>query len=87
LKLAPIDAAALDSQSKSIAMAGQHARLVDFTSDAVLVSDKFKKRTVAAILPDGPRTWFFKLSGDEPSVAVARPSFLEFLKSVRLKSS
>jgi hypothetical protein len=38
---------------------------------------------LGAIVPYGGSTWFFKLMGPGPSVAAAKPAFIEFLRSVR----
>jgi hypothetical protein len=40
-------------------------------------------RTIVAQIPRNGATWFFKLTGDAGAVSDAKPSFMEFLKSVR----
>jgi hypothetical protein len=40
-------------------------------------------RTVTGMLHKSDKSWFFKLSGDDPTVEAQKPAFLEFLKSVR----
>ena len=56
--------------------------LVDMTGQA----EGSKKRLVAAILPAQGSTWFFKMTGDKTVVAQAKPSFGEFLGSLRFDS-
>ena len=41
------------------------------------------RRMVAVIAPRAGQTWFFKLLGDEPSVAKAKDSFVQFVKSAK----
>jgi hypothetical protein len=43
-------------------------------------------RTVVAVLPRNGALWFFKMRGDSGVVASAKPTFLEFLKSVHFTS-
>jgi len=74
ISLPPISTEELSSQSVSIAMGGHPMRLIDFANDG--------KRLIAAIDHRGERTWFFKLTGEEETVATAKPAFLQFLKSV-----
>jgi len=40
-------------------------------------------RLVAAIVPHGDSTWFYKLLGDGPVVAAEKDRFLEFVKTVQ----
>jgi hypothetical protein len=41
-------------------------------------------RMLGAIVPLGDVTWFFKLTGPDALVAQEKPTFLEFLKTVRI---
>ena len=41
------------------------------------------QRIVGAMVPFGGATWFFKLMGPDAVVAQAKPSFLEFIKTVK----
>lgn len=41
-----------------------------------------KHRTIAAMIPDGERTWFFKLDGKEAAVEAHKQEFEQFLRSV-----
>lgn len=44
-------------------------------------------RTLTAVQHRGDRSWFFKLSGDDATVAAQKPAFLEFLKSLRFSDT
>jgi hypothetical protein len=44
-------------------------------------------RTLTAVQHRDDRSWFFKLSGDDATVAAQKPVFLEFLKSLRFNAS
>jgi hypothetical protein len=44
-------------------------------------------RTLTAVQHRGDRSWFFKLSGDDQTVAAQKPVFLEFLKSLRFNDA
>jgi hypothetical protein len=50
--------------------------------DAIFVDLQHeKRRLIGAIVHREDKWWFFKLTGDEPAVAAARESFLNFAKS------
>lgn len=42
-----------------------------------------RERMLAAIVPQGPQTWFFKVTGPDQAVAAQKAAFDEFLKSLR----
>jgi hypothetical protein len=44
-------------------------------------------RTLTAVQHRGDRSWFFKLSGDDFTVAAQKPAFVEFLKSLRFNET
>ena len=72
---APVDAAELPKHITSLDVRGISGTLVDFTSE------NKQRRLIAVIVPRDGQTWFFKLLGDEPSVAGAKDSFVQFVKS------
>lgn len=41
------------------------------------------RRVLAAMVPHGGSTWFFKLDGPDALVAKEKPAFLEFVKTIR----
>jgi hypothetical protein len=52
------------------------------TEDGIFVDLKQeKRRLIGAIVHRGDQWWFYKLLGDEPAVAAARETFLNFAKS------
>lgn len=53
------------------------AMLVDMTTESK------QSRVVAAIVPRGGQTWFFKLTGRDEPVGRQREAFVQFVKSVR----
>jgi hypothetical protein len=44
-------------------------------------------RTLSAFQHRGDRSWFFKLDGDDATVAAQKPAFLAFLKSLRFSDT
>jgi hypothetical protein len=44
-------------------------------------------RILTAVQHRGDRSWFFKLSGDDATVAAQKPAFLTFLKSLRFNEA
>lgn len=84
IKLGPIGEAELEKQSRVITASGRKMRYVNFVSNDVLVDGKYKKRVIAAFFNQGPKTWFFKLSGEDAAVQEVEPAFHSFLKSVHL---
>jgi hypothetical protein len=62
-------------------VAGGAAVLVDLTNPSA--QSGAHTRLVAAIVPQGDRTWFYKLVGDEPVVAREKDGFVKFVEAVR----
>ena len=64
-------------------------RLVDTAAGRVLVVDFTggPKRMVAGLLSANDESWFFKMTGEEKSVANALPAFNSFLGSLRLEAN
>jgi hypothetical protein len=76
----PVDQNQLDGVTESLAVADGKATMVDFTgADA---KSGQPARLVAAIVPHGDNTWFYKLTGDGKVVGGQKDSFVEFVKSV-----
>jgi len=73
----------LGRQSTSVELDGSRATLVDLAGDKSLQGDARKTRILAAIVPRGGQTWFYKLTGDEAVVAREKENFLGFLKSIK----
>jgi len=75
LGLPPITEAQLSGNFTQVDVLDAKVILVDFAKD--------KTRMLAAILPHGPSTWFFKMTGDNSLVEAQKTRFTEFLKSLR----
>lgn len=79
--LEPFEEAGLAKAASNIASPAGRILVVDFTGSA-----KGKPvRLIGGVLPFRGKTWFFKLTGDGPVVAAAKPAFLEFLATLHAK--
>jgi len=76
--LTPTDEAALAKEAQSITLPGrQKATVVDLGGASA-------NRILGAIVPDGDKAWFFKLTGPDALVVKERENFLAWLKSIEL---
>ncbi len=87
LKLAPIDAATLDSAIIHRDFPAGHMDIVELVSDAPLAGAPQKTRMLVAWLKQADATWFFKLTGTDSLVAAQRDAFTAFLSSVEFSQS
>jgi hypothetical protein len=80
LSLPPILEAALPAATQSVDVLGGRATLVDFTG-----ADKSAQpsRLVAAMVPHGEQTWFYKLMGDGSVVEREKTAFVRFVQTVQ----
>lgn len=77
-KLNPVDEATLAKEAQTIALpGGQKATVVDLGGAG-------PTRILGAIVPDGDKSWFFKLTGPDALVVKERENFLAWLKSIEL---
>ncbi len=76
----PVDQSKLDSITKTLATEDGKATLVDFTGTDAKTGQP--TRLVAAIVPRGGNTWFYKLMGDGKVVEGQKDSFEQFVKTV-----
>jgi hypothetical protein len=78
--LDPVDEIGLTKVTTTMPVAGGQATFVDMTgkdmSGATL-------RLVAAIVPMGDQTWFYKLMGDEKVVADQKDAFTQFVQTAK----
>lgn len=81
--LPPVSGAELARQSTRIAAANQKVLLVDLAGEKPIGENKQRLRILAAILPRGSATWFFKMTGETKLVAAQKPKFIGFVQSVR----
>jgi hypothetical protein len=76
----PIEAGQLDGVTESLATAGGPATMVDFMGSDSKTGQP--ARLVAAIVPHGDNTWFYKLMGNGKVVGAQKDSFVAFVKTV-----
>jgi hypothetical protein len=76
----PVEAGQMSNATESLQTAAGPATVVDFTG----TDPKTGKpaRMVAAIVPHGENTWFYKLTGDGAVVGSQKDSFVNFVKTV-----
>ncbi len=81
--LAPVsDAEALALMTRQKFPAGEFG-VVDLAGKDPLIEKKYKAHIVAAMQVRGDSAWFFKLMGEDETVAAAKQDFLQFLGSVK----
>jgi hypothetical protein len=78
--LGPIESAQLDGVTESLATSDGTATLVDFMGTDAKTGQP--ARLVAAIVPHGDNTWFYKLMGNSKVVGGQKDSFVQFIKTV-----
>jgi hypothetical protein len=79
VSLPPLTADQLDANREHLDIGDLHVDVVDFAGSA----NGAPTRLIGAIVPNGGETWFFKLMGPDAIVAKEKPTFLEFLRTVR----
>ncbi len=57
-------------------------RIVDFSAELPKLDDKYLQRTIVATINHEGNSWFFKMTGDAPLVALQEETFMGFLTSV-----
>jgi hypothetical protein len=75
--LPPVTDAELPKLASPVAGADAGAFLVDLTNP------EQKRRLIAAAVPHGGSTWFYKLSGDAAAAGRAKEAFVQFVQSVK----
>lgn len=78
--LDPQDAAAIDATVRHMDSAGLHFDVVEFASTGADA-----QRVIGALLTVSGETWFFKLIGPDAVVAAERESFIQFIRTVRIR--
>ena len=81
LGLSPLSESDVNKLLSSIDTAAGKAMLVDMTGNDARTSQK--ARLVAAIVPQGSRTWFYKLMGNEQLVEKQKESFSKFVQTAK----
>ncbi len=77
LGMEPVDQAGLGKITAALDVPAGIATLVDMTAEAK------QTRIVAAIVPRGNATWFFRLSGPSSAVETQKAAFVKFVKSAQ----
>jgi len=82
--LEPVDETSLAKLTTTATVPGGQATFVDMTgTDA----NGQTTRLVAAIVPVGDQTWFYKLMGDEKAVATQKDAFTKFVQTARYSNA
>jgi len=81
LGLAPLADAELNASLSSIDTAGGKASLVELSGKDARTGQN--SRLVGAILPQGGRTWFYKLMGNEQVVESQKTAFTKFVQTAK----
>jgi len=82
--LDPVDETGLAKLTTTMNVSGGQATFVDLTgTDA----NGQPTRLVAAIVPMGDQTWFYKLMGDEKIVASQKDAFTKFVQTARYSNA
>ena len=82
--LDPVDETGLANVTTTMAVAGGQATIVDMTGKDMSGESM---RLVAAIVPVGDQTWFYKLMGDEKVVAGQKDAFTKFVQTARYSNA
>lgn len=71
-----------EQQAETIPVGTDSGKLFDIASEEPIFEGKVRGRMLVAMITRGPTSWFFKMTGDDASVAAQKSAFLQFLKSV-----
>jgi hypothetical protein len=82
--LDPVDETGLAKLTTTLDVAGGQATFVDMTGNDMSGQSL---RLVAAIVPMGDQTWFYKLMGDGKVVAGQKDAFTQFVKTARYSNA
>jgi hypothetical protein len=82
--LDPVDESGLATVTTTMAVAGGQATFVDMSGKDMSGE---AIRLVAAIVPVGDQTWFYKLMGDEKVVAGQKDAFTKFIQTAKYSNA
>jgi hypothetical protein len=79
----PIEQAELDKTLEKVEVAGGEGQLLE------LVGKNREKpvRLITVIAHRDGKSWFYRISGDEPFVTKVKPAFLDFIKTIKIVDS
>jgi hypothetical protein len=80
--LEPVTEAELATQRSIVPAGNRQVVMYELDGKKAVLEEKYAARTLAAILPAGEMTVFFKITGENALVAEQKPQFLAWLKSV-----
>ncbi len=80
--LDPVTEADLAGLRSIIPAGNRQVVMYELDGKKAVLDDKYAARTLAAILPAGEMTVFFKITGENALVAEQKPQFLAWIKSV-----
>ena len=83
LGLGPIAADQIEAQVMTQIINNMSYRIVDFSMEKPRPDDNHPQRTIVATLTHNDNSWFFKMTGDAPLVALQEETYMVFLTSVR----
>jgi hypothetical protein len=83
--LTPVAPAEVDKLTTSLDLDGAKAVVADLSGPEPKSGQK--TRLVGIIIPQGGRTWFFKLLGDDPVVEQEKAAFLKFAQTAKLPNA
>jgi hypothetical protein len=81
LDLAPLGESEVTQQCQSLEASGGKATLVDIAGTDS--RNNQKSRLLAVIVPQGDKTWFYKLMGNEQTVGLQKDTFTKFVQTVK----
>ena|SRR5208282_1404975 len=87
LGLEPLNEASIVAHSQKIKSKAGALLMVDFAGTDPKGEIRGKARMLGAMLSLRDKQWFFKVMGEDPVVTQAKPSFLQFLKSIKPASN
>ena len=75
--LGPVTEDALSKLSQVVKIGDREAALFESVGEIPMIDGKFKARTLAAVMPAGEMTVFFKITGEDALVSENKPKFIE----------
>ena len=83
VRLAPIGQAEMDQQTEKVKVGPEEGKLFDIASQELLVEGKHRARILVAMVTREGASWFFKMTGEDSLVSEQKPTFVQFLGSIR----
>ena len=80
--LSPIGIDSLDEHIVTKTINDMTFRIVDFSSELPNLDNNYLQRTIVATIDHEGNSWFIKITGDAPLVALQEEAFMGFLTSV-----